>query len=125
MNLIDADDRLLRELRYVKPTFRSLRAEGMVIANQSAWWRRNLHEVVGLLDERYNCSFDYDWFLRLLRHTEAALIRAPLGALRLHGETKTTTLASRFTEQNASILSRWGVPSRWERRAFQLRRTQR
>lgn len=122
MLMIDADDRPLRELRYVTPTFRSLRAEGMVIANQSAWWRRSLHGTVGLLNEQYDCSFDYDWFLRLLRHTQACYIDKTLGALRLHGETKTSNLSHKFTEQNEAILQHWGHPSLFERRAYQLRR---
>lgn len=120
--MVDADDRQLRELRYVTPTFRSLRAEGMVLANQSAWWRSSLHGAVGLLDERYDCSFDYDWFLRLLRQTRARYIDEPMGALRLHGDTKTSNLSARFTEQNEAILQRWGRPSLFERRAYQMRR---
>jgi hypothetical protein len=120
--MIDAEDQPLREVRYVTPTFRSLRAEGMVIANQSAWWRRELHAAVGLIDERYDCSFDYDWFLRLLRCTGACYIDEPLGALRLHGDTKTSTLSNRFSEQNAAILRQWGRPSSTERRMYQLRR---
>ena len=119
---IDAQDRPLRELRYVTPTFRSLRAEGMVIANQSAWWRRSLHARIGWIDERYDCSFDYDWFLRLLAVSRATYIDKPLGALRLHGESKTSQLAPRFTAQNAAILDRFGHASPMERRYFQFRR---
>lgn len=122
MLMVDADDHPLRELRYVTPTFRSLRAEGMVIANQSAWWRRSLHSKVGFLNEQYDCSFDYDWFLRLLRHTQARYIDEMLGALRLHDDTKTSNLSSKFTEQNEAILRHWGQPSLFERRGFQLRR---
>lgn len=121
--LIDGNDQPIRELRYVTPTFRSLKAEGMVIANQSTWWRRSLHGTVGLLDERYDCSFDYDWFLRLLKQSTALYIDKPLGALRLHGQTKTSNLASRFTQQNSQILSGWGAPSPLERKIFQIRRT--
>jgi glycosyltransferase involved in cell wall biosynthesis len=112
----------IRELRYVKPTFRSLRAEGMVIANQSTWWRRSLHEKLGFLDEKYNCSFDFDWFLRLLKNTDAYYIDDLLGALRLHDGTKTNNLTKEFTIQNRLILEHWGFPSFLERKAFQIRR---
>ena len=122
MLMVDAVDQPLRELRYVTPTFRSLRAEGMVIANQSTWWRRSLHGAVGFLNEQYDCSFDYDWFLRLLGHTKAYYIDKTLGALRLHGETKTSSLAHKFTEQNEEILRHFGSPSQFERHAYQLRR---
>jgi len=121
--MIDKNECPLREIRYVQPTFRSLRAEGMVIANQSAWWKTSLHASVGFLDEDYNCSFDYDWFLRLLLHTHARYVNKTLGAIRMHGESKTSMLSPQFSEQNAAILRRHGgIPSRWERHLFQLRR---
>lgn len=122
MLMVDANDQPLRELRYVTPTLRSLCAEGMVIANQSAWWRRGLHATVGFLDEQYDCSFDYDWFLRLLHCTRALYVDEVLGALRLHDDTKTSNLSSRFVQQNEAILERWGSPSLFERRFYQLRR---
>ncbi len=121
IHLIDAHDRMLRELRYVRPTYRSLLAEGMTIANQAAFWRRTLHERVGWLDPRYDCSFDYEWFLRLLRVTGCAYIDRPLGALRMHDETKTHNRAAAFDEQNRLI--RGGVePSRVARAAYRMRR---
>ena len=94
----------------------------MVIANQSSWWRRELHQTVGLLDESLAFSFDFDWFLRLLRHTKAAYIDTALGALRMHAATKTATMAPEHTREYESVIERWGRPSTLERRYFQTRR---
>lgn len=121
--LIDENDAPIREVRYVRPTARALLAEGMVIANQSAWWRRELHDRVGLPDERYRCSFDFDWFVRLLRHARAEYVDEPLGALRLHGATKTSQQGRTFTAENAAIRAAWGEPSTLEVAAFRVRRT--
>jgi glycosyltransferase involved in cell wall biosynthesis len=122
MKMIDAQDETVRELRFVTPTFRSLLAEGMVIANQSAWWRTSLHSQVGLLNERYHFSLDYDWFVRLLQQTRAHYIDEMLGALRLHPEAKTSSTTSKFTEEHDEIVERWGRPSVLELRAYQMRR---
>jgi glycosyltransferase involved in cell wall biosynthesis len=122
LQMIDSSGRLLRELRYVTPTWRSMRAEGMVIANQSSWWRRELHRTVGLLEESLVCAFDYDWYLRLLRHTKVAYIDKALGALRMHAATKTVILAPEHTKEHLSIVKNWGPPSILEQRYFQLRR---
>jgi glycosyltransferase involved in cell wall biosynthesis len=122
LHLIDASGRLLRELRYVTPTWRSMRAEGMVIANQSSWWRRDLHATVGLLKESLVCSFDYDWYLRLLRHTKVAYIDRALGAIRMHAATKSVILAPQHTKEHLSIVESWGRPSMLEQRFFQIRR---
>jgi glycosyltransferase involved in cell wall biosynthesis len=122
LQMIDSSGRLLRELRYVTPTWRSMRAEGMVIANQSSWWRRELHRTVGQLEESLACAFDYDWFLRLLRHTKAAYIDTALGALRMHAVTKTVVMAPQHTREYQAVIERWGRPSTLERRYFQTRR---
>jgi hypothetical protein len=121
--LIDANDRPIREVRYVPPTWRALLAEGMIIANQATWWRRELHGRVGLPDPQYVCSFDFDWFVRLLRETSAAYVDEPLGALRLHGATKTSTQSQLFTDENARIRARWGRPSTLEVAFYRARRT--
>ena len=121
MMLIDAQDRPLRDIRYVKPTTSALIAEGMVLANQASFWRRTVQERVGLLNEAFHCSFDYEWFLRLTEHTHAVHVKRIWGALRLHGETKTSLLTSRFQEENQRILAGREMPG-WKKRLYQFRR---
>jgi glycosyltransferase involved in cell wall biosynthesis len=110
MMLIDEYDRPLRDIRYVKPSYEALLAEGMLLANQATFWRRSLQERVGLLDEGYHCSFDYEWFLRLAQQAEG-----------IHGETKTSLLAQRFQEENQRILTGREMPS-WQKKLYKLRR---
>jgi glycosyltransferase involved in cell wall biosynthesis len=121
MMLIDEHDHPLRDIRYVKPSYKALLAEGMLLSNQAAFWRRTLQERVGLLDEGYLCSFDYEWFLRLAQFTEGAHVDRIWGALRLHGETKTSLLAQRFLEENQLILAGRELPP-WQKRLYRLRR---
>lgn len=121
MMLIDAHDRPLRDIRYVKPSYKALLAEGMLLANQTTFWRRSLQEKVGLLDEAYHCSFDYEWFLRLAQHAGGIHVDRIWGALRLHGETKTSLQAQRFQEENQRILTGREMPS-WQKKLFKLRR---
>lgn len=121
MMLIDEHDCLLRDIRYVKPTYKALLAEGMVLTNQSAFWRRRVHEKIGLMDENLHCAFDYEWFLRLTEHVEAVHVDCIWGALRLHGETKTSLLLQRFREENQLILAGREMPP-WQKRLYKLRR---
>jgi glycosyltransferase involved in cell wall biosynthesis len=67
INLIDESDRVIREMKYVRPTYEALLAEGMVLTNQAAFWRRDLHSRIGYLNESLHYGFDYEWFLRILR----------------------------------------------------------
>lgn len=121
MMLIDEHDRPLRDIRYVKPSYKALLAEGMVLTNQSAFWRRRVHEEIGLLAEDLHCSFDYEWFLRLTQHVEAMHVRRIWGALRLHEETKTSTQAQRFQEENRRIMAGREMPA-WQKKLYKLRR---
>lgn len=122
MQLIDAGDHILREQRYVRPTYGALVAEGMVLTNQAAFWRRNLHTHIGWLDESLHYGFDYEWFLRLLQHDHHAVhIPKILGALRYHADTKTSLQRERFAEEYRAVLAgREAAP--WQRRWYQARR---
>jgi glycosyltransferase involved in cell wall biosynthesis len=122
MNLIDKDDKLLRDMKYVKPTYASLLAEGMVLTNQAAFWRASLHAELGYLDEGFDCSFDFDWFLRVLKDGRSAEhVGAVWGALRLHEETKTSNRQQVFDEEYKRI--RFGrEASVWGKKFHQLRR---
>jgi glycosyltransferase involved in cell wall biosynthesis len=119
--LIDEHDQGLRDICYVKPSYRSLLAEGMVIANQAAFWRRDVHAEIGYIDPSMTCSFDYEWFLRLTERVDSAHVNEIWGALRLHGETKTHQLAHRFLEENRRILA-GRESSAWEKKLYALRR---
>lgn len=119
--LIDEHDRPLRDICYVTPSYNAMLAEGMLIANQAAFWRRRLQEKIGLLDKRFHCSFDYEWFLRLTQHTECVHVARAWGALRLHGETKTSKQAQLFLEENRRILAGREMRA-WQRRLYKLRR---
>lgn len=121
MMLVDADTRPLRDIRYVTPSYPALLAEGMLLANQASFWRRSVQERVGLLDESLHCSFDYDWFLRLTQGVEAVHVKRIWGALRLHGETKTSLLTQRFQQENQRILAGREMPG-WQKKLYKLRR---
>jgi glycosyltransferase involved in cell wall biosynthesis len=106
MNIVDKNDNLLRDMKYVTPTYASLLAEGMVLTNQAAFWRRSLHSELGYLDESYDCGFDFEWFLRVLKGgRKAKHIDAVWGALRLHDNTKTSKRQQTFEDEYRRILA--------------------
>lgn len=122
VNLIDARDGCLREMRYVQPTYDSVRAEGMVLTNQAAFWRRALHNRIGWMNESLHYGFDYEWFLRVLRETERVKhVTGILGGLRMHAGTKTSMHSKRFEEEYRWICGGHEVP-RWKKRFYLARR---
>ena len=103
MSLIDKNDMILRELKYVKPTYQSLLAEGMVLANQATFWRSKLHNKIGYLNEEFHYGFDYEWFLRALKYSKAKHVNQTWGNLRLHSETKTAQYQDYFDHEFQTI----------------------
>ena len=122
MQLIDEHDQPIRELKYVKPTYRSLLAEGMVLTNQAAFWRRKVHSKAGFLDEKLDCGFDYEWFLRLhSKNSKAAHINSLWGGLRIHADTKTNQRQHIFHQEYQQILAGRRVPG-VVKKLYQFRR---
>jgi len=123
INLIDESDKVIRDLKYVRPTYGSLLAEGMVLSNQAAFWRQSLHSRIGWLDESLHYGFDYEWFLRILRTTNRAVhVSQCLGAFRAHEATKSSRYQVRFDEEYRSILRGREMP-RWRVNLYRARRT--
>jgi len=121
VNLIDAEDRVLRDLCYVTPTLGSMLAEGMVLTNQVAFWRRDMHARIGWLDESLSCAFDYDWFLRVLGAGRGAHVNECWGGYRLHGETKTSLIGDLCRAEREKVLAGRGLPG-WKVNLYRMRR---
>ncbi len=94
--IVDSDDNLIRDIRFTPFSFRCSLMEGIGISNQAAFWRRELFEEFGYLDPSLEFAMDLDWWLRL-GHGKAGFcfIRSHLGCLRLHEETKTSTILNK------------------------------
>lgn len=122
MATIDPEDRRLHEHHYVRPTYGAVRAEGMIIASQAAFWRRGVHETIGYISETLTCAFDYEWFLRITQRFDAWHVPEIWGGLRIHDATKSTQLADRFTPEGdivrlAHPFAEWKIPLYRARRA--------
>jgi len=103
--LIDEKDKSLRDICYVRPTYNSVLAEGMVLCNQAAFWKRDIHDDIGYLDERFHYSFDFEWFLRLLKKYKAKHINQIWGGLRQHNLSKSNLKKEKFYLENKTIIS--------------------
>jgi glycosyltransferase involved in cell wall biosynthesis len=121
VRLIDEQDIAFREMRYVTPNYKALIAEGMVLTNQAAFWRRQANTELGLLNENLHCSFDYEWFLRLAQHVEGAHVKRLWGGLRFHDATKSTRQQELFANESRAILAGREMHP-WQIKFYKLRR---
>ncbi|MDA7754881.1 glycosyltransferase [Pseudomonadales bacterium] len=105
--VLDSKGMVLRDQKYVVPSFEEMLAEGMLMCNQALFWRRDVVERA--LDPRYDFSFDYEFFLRLLKAGRCVHSPDFVGAFRVHNESKTSLSAQRFDVENAKIREKYPV----------------
>jgi glycosyltransferase involved in cell wall biosynthesis len=122
INLIDRYDKVIRDIVYVTPSYQSMLAEGMVLTNQAAFWRRRVHGEIGFLDETLHFAFDYEWFLRLTKNRRGMHDNKTWGGYRLHAATKSHSQTSCFASENLIILKNHPRLPRWKCWYFRLRR---
>ncbi len=93
--IIDEDDREVRSAiaRYKTWAARRYSRAGLVarnfIAQPATFFRRDLLDEVGPIDETLHLAMDYDLWLRFARVAEPVFVPAPLAAFRWHGRSKT------------------------------------
>lgn len=90
INLVDKNCRMLRDVKYFKPSFYSLLYEGMTLTNQSSVWSSALNNELGML-KNLKINFDYEWYLRILKNYPDCgfHINHTIGCFRLHKLQKT------------------------------------
>lgn len=79
--------------------------EGMQIHNQSLFFKRSLVEKYGKFDESYRFAFDYEFITRYTSHdtTSVRKVEGLGGALRVHPDAKSSTIASVGEEEHLKI----------------------
>lgn len=119
---IDEDGNIIRE--YLYPPFSDLGIKyttNMNISNQSAFWKRELLESVGYLDEDIQFAMDYEYFLRMaLSGAKFHHIDAIIGALRMYDENKSSDaywlqvkeknikeIKNRYSIKDSSVKKMW------------------
>jgi glycosyltransferase involved in cell wall biosynthesis len=111
-NFVAADEHGRETGRYEAPDW-DLRREierGNFVPQQTAFFRREALDAVGLLDERYDFAMDYDLFIRVGKQFRVRHVDEYWAAFRLHPASKTVALTHRFYREEREISRRHGAP---------------
>lgn len=110
---VDVGGKVLRSQCYVPYSLHSNIYEGMIMANQSAFWRRELFSQIGYLDDRLHYALDYDFFLRIgISGANFCLINDWLGCLRIHQDAKTSQHKERWQGEIEYVEQKLGIHRR-------------
>jgi len=117
IKFLDEGDRECGELRFVPFSQWALIYEGTMLANQAAFWRRELFLTAGPLDTSLTFCMDYEFFLRASLYGRFKFIRRFLGAFRLHGKSKSSALSHIGMREHADVVRRFKMSSERSRKA--------
>jgi glycosyltransferase involved in cell wall biosynthesis len=103
--MISTDDEVTEILKTTSYSFDCQVLEGMQIHNQSLFFKRELIEKYGLFDESYRFAFDYEFVTRYTAHPETTTrkIDGLGGALRVHEDAKSSTIAHVGAEEHKRV----------------------
>lgn len=101
-------------LRHVPPlpmnatTMRDWKLDRWVM-QQSCFWRRELWQRVGGVDESLHLLMDYDLWFRFSKLTEAGMIGQTLAAMRYYPQAKTVRQRNKTSEEMAYVYAKNGA----------------
>lgn len=111
--LIDGDDTILKDMRFIPFSVEHLIHYDWNLSSQAVFWKRELFDAAGYLEDAYPVLGDWDWFIRLgKRNCRYMFIREFLGAYRIHEAAKLSivSLEERKPIKN-KILMRYNIKS--------------
>lgn len=65
---------------------------GSPFAQEATFWRRNVMEVTGMLNEEFKFCLDYDFYCRVAKSHRMAYLPFFLGSFRIHNKSKTRSM---------------------------------
>ena len=109
INLVNFEEKILRDVKYLKPCYFSLLYEGMTLTNQACFWSKELNNELGYFKD-IRLNFDYEWFLRILKSypDTGYQINKTLACFRLHKNQKTQNQNHLDQEQLTFIKTEYG-----------------
>lgn len=100
---VDESGHRLAKCGYIQPsfTFRYLVNRDPIV-QPTSFWHRELWERIGPLRVDLNWGFDWEWYIRVRRHTEFLFVPEHVANYRVHSRSKTKTQTKR-RERHAEI----------------------
>jgi len=129
-DIVDERDRPIRgwvaaykDFRARRFSLASLLVENYV-SQMTVFWRRELQDRVGLLDDSLRYTFDYDLWLRFARETEPLYLGDTLAAFRWHTSSKSGSAFERQFEEDFRVFERHAPRGPWLRLHKRIRTAQ-
>jgi glycosyltransferase involved in cell wall biosynthesis len=87
---------------------RLLNVNSGMLPQQSAFFRKQLVDKIGFLDEELNYGMDYDYWIRIAKFSKVLNINETLGQFRTHSDSKTCTNSLKMWKEVLMISRKHG-----------------
>jgi glycosyltransferase involved in cell wall biosynthesis len=104
---IDCNGKVLRNERHTRFSFAALILHGMILTQPSSFWKRELFNKFGYLDESLRFCMDYEFFCRIGQHIKAKHVRHTLSRFRWHEKSKSATIRDVQAAEHSAIAKRY------------------
>lgn len=114
----EADDEIRRPITLYKNlllkrySYTKLLTENF-ISQPATFWRREIHDEIGYINETEHYAMDYEFWLRLGQRHPAGVIPHYLAAFRMHDTSKSGSLANPQFEDELRIARAFSDGARW------------
>ena len=107
--LIDAESRTIVNWTRGIPSAYQLRHRN-IVAQETTYWRREVWEELGPLDESYRFALDYEYWQRMLAAGYTfKLLPGFLGGFRHHEASKTATLRQTYSAELSRVYQQYNI----------------
>jgi glycosyltransferase involved in cell wall biosynthesis len=107
--LIDADGQPIVNWTRGIPSAYHVRYRN-IIAQETTYWRREVYQKLGPLDESYRFALDYEYWQRMLAACYTfTLLPAFLGGFRQHEASKTSTLRQTYSAELSRVYQQYNI----------------
>ena len=82
------------------------------MAQETTYWRREVYQQIGPLDESYRFALDYEYWQRMLAAGSGYrfwLLPTFVGGFRQHEASKTSTLRQTYAEELSRVYHQYGI----------------
>lgn len=113
-HFIDEKGQIIGEYPVEKFHYKTL-GNRCFISQPSVMFSKKAYETVGPINENLTMCLDYEYWIRLAQKFEFGFVEQYIGATRMYGETKTSTMQQRHLKEAMAILMKYygKVPMHW------------
>jgi len=111
INFIDKNDLIIGELKLTKINIENFLYEGISLPQPATFWKRNIHDKIGKINDKYYYCMDFDFFIRIAKFGKLIHTKEYLASFRIHINSKTSMKLNVWKIEREEIVKQYLKPN--------------